>query len=239
MFLETITMPEFIDGLKRTTTVIIPFGTIEEHGSHLPLSTDTIQAVEVARMASEQAPAFVAAPIHYGVCTSTAQHPGTVGITAETLRRLTKDVVRSLYRHGLRGFILASGHGGSLHYAAMREVAEELIYELADSKFAVFAIYDMVKWEAEDLIETKHDSHAGELETSDILYLRPELVKGRDAESYPRRTDPFVARDKMKLWPTGVWGDPGKASAEKGKKSIELMTAKLVEVIRTMETFEP
>lgn len=239
MLLEHITMPEFIDGLKKTQTVIIPFGTIEEHGSHLPLSTDTIQAVETARLASEQVPVFVAAPMHYGVCTSTSQHPGTVGITPETLRRITRDVVRSLHRHGLRGFILATGHGGSLHSAALREVAEELIYELADSKFSIITIYDLVDWETEVLVETKHDSHAGEVETSDILFLRPELVKGRDAEAYPQRPDPFVARDKLKFWPGGVWGNPAKASVEKGERSVRLMAERLAGIVKKMEVFEP
>ena len=83
MLLEDITMADFENGIKKTKILIIPFGTIEEHGSHLPLSTDTIQVYEVVKEAAKRVPAFVAPPLHYGVLTSTRQHPGSIGISPD------------------------------------------------------------------------------------------------------------------------------------------------------------
>jgi len=127
MNIEEITMEEFKKGLRRTRTLVIPFGTVEEHGKHLPLGTDTIIAVEVLRRVKERKKVFIAPPLHYGVCTSTKMHPGTITITPETLRRLTTDIIRDAHLKGIRNFILVSGHGGGLHMNALKEVAEMLV----------------------------------------------------------------------------------------------------------------
>ncbi|MBI5875470.1 MAG: creatininase family protein, partial [Deltaproteobacteria bacterium] len=82
MLLENITMSDFKKGLKNTKTLIVPFGTVEEHGSHLPLSTDTIQVYEVVKEAAKRIKVFVAPPLHYGVLTSTRNHAGSIGISA-------------------------------------------------------------------------------------------------------------------------------------------------------------
>ena len=112
MILEEMTMEEFEKGLKSSKTILIPFGSVEEHGSHLPLSTDTIQAYEVGKKASQEIPIFVAPPVHYGYCRSSACHPGTISITTATLKGMTKDIVRSSRLQGLRNFVLLTGHAG-------------------------------------------------------------------------------------------------------------------------------
>ncbi|MFQ5902011.1 MAG: creatininase family protein, partial [Thermodesulfobacteriota bacterium] len=112
MILEDITMEDFKRGLEATKTLILPLGTVEEHGTHLPLSTDTMVVYEIARKAAERIMVFVAPPIHYGVCTSTSQHPGTISITFDTLRAILRDILISSYDKGLRNFILISGHAG-------------------------------------------------------------------------------------------------------------------------------
>ena len=137
VIIEEMTMPEFENGLNRTRTVLIPFGSVEEHGPHLPLSTDTIEAYEVAKKASLRIPLFVAPPVHYGNCRSTACHPGTISISTTTLKMLFKDIVRSLYSHGLRNFIALSGHAGGAHCMALQEAGEELFAEFADCEIAV------------------------------------------------------------------------------------------------------
>src|SRR4030065_747117 len=162
---QNITMEGFKRYLKQTKTIVFPFGTIEEHGSHLPLNTDSLIIQEVLKLVAKKKKFFLAPIVHYGVCTTTREHPGTISITPET----------------------------------------------------------------------PNDYHAGELETSVVLYLFPELVKGRAKEEYPKIPKPFVIKDKMKYWPGGVWGDPQKASAEKGRKAIELMVDKIAEIIEQIE----
>jgi creatinine amidohydrolase len=233
--LENITMNDFKKYLKKTRTIVFPFGTIEEHGSHLPLNTDALIIQKVLCAVAEKRKFFLAPVVYYGVCTTTGDHPGTIGITPETLRRLSFDLIADAYKKGLRNFLLISGHGGSLHMSALKETAEILIEKLKDLKVAVCSPYDILWKELSDIAETPNDSHAGELETSIMLYLAPELVKGRAAEEYPQFPKPFSVKDKVRYWPGGVWGNPKKASVKKGKKAVSIITDKIVEIIDKIE----
>jgi creatinine amidohydrolase len=235
MILENITMAEFKKHLKKTKTVVFPFGTVEEHGNHLPLNTDTLIVYEVLKHVVKKRMVFIAPPIYYGVCTTTSQHPGTIGITPGTLRKITFDIVRNAYQKGLRYFMLISGHGGGLHMSALKEAAEVLIEELKGVKMAVISPYDILSKELSELSDTPNDSHAGEIETSLVLSLAPELVKGRSNEEYPRIPKPFVVRNKLKYWPGGVWGDPSRATREKGDKAVKLIVNKIVDIIDQIE----
>lgn len=235
MTLEDMTMADFKRQLKSTRTIIFPFGTVEEHGRHLPLNTDTLIVYEILKSVAKKRKVFVAPPLYYGVCTSTGQHPGTLGITPETLRRFVTDIVRDAYDKGLRNFILISGHGGGIHMYALKESAETLVKELDNIRIATIMPYDIFSGELASLIETPNDSHAGELETSLILYLAPELVKGRSREEYPRLPKSLVVKDKLKYWRGGVWGNPAKATREKGEKAFRLIVDKIIEVIDMIE----
>ena len=228
--LENITMSDFKRYLKQTRTIVFPFGTVEEHGSHLPLNTDTLIIREVLRKVKKKK-FFLAPPVYYGVCTTTGGHPGTIGITPETLRHIAADLVRDAYSKGLRNILMISGHGGSLHMSALKEVAEMLIGSLKGARIAVFSPYDLLWKDLAAIAETQNDSHAGEIETSIILYLSPDLVKGRAPEEYPQIPKPFIMSDYTKYWKGGVWGDPGKASAEKGKKAVQLMVDAIENVL--------
>ncbi len=232
ILLEHITMEDFKRYLRQTRTIVFPFGTIEEHGSHLPLNTDALIIQEVLKRVAEKRKFFLAPVVYYGVCTTTGLHPGTIGITPETLRRLSADLVRDAYRKGLRNVLLISGHGGSLHMSALKETAEALVNELDGLQIAAFSPYDLLWKELAELAETPNDSHAGEIETSAMLYLAPELVNGRAAAEYPRIPKPFIVKDKVKYWKGGVWGDPGKASPEKGEKAIMLMVRAVSDVMK-------
>ena len=231
MLIEEMTMTEFEAGLAKSRTVLIPFGSVEEHGSHLPLSTDTIEAYEVCKKAALAIPLFVAPPVHYGNCRSTSCHPGTISITTATLKMLLKDIVRSLYGHGLRNFIAISGHAGGAHCMALQEAGEELIAECPDICMAVVTELDLARQEGMAIIETPGDSHAGEIETSRILHTHPHLVKGSALAEIPCFPAGILVRDKRRFWPGGVWGDPGKASAEKGKRLEELVVKKLLDLV--------
>ncbi|RMG73730.1 MAG: creatininase family protein [Nitrospirae bacterium] len=235
MFIEEMTMEEFKRGLRKTKTILIPFGTVEEHGRHLPLSTDTMVAVEALRRVAEKLKVFIAPPLHYGVCTSTRQHPGTITIKPSTLRALTRDIVVDCYKKGLRNFVLVTGHGGGLHINAMKEVAEELVEELKGIRMAVVCPYNLLWTELSEIAETENDSHAGEIETSLVLAIKPELVKGRSKEEYPSFPKPLVVKDKLKYWPGGVWGNPKKATPEKGERVFELIVDRLISVIKEVE----
>jgi creatinine amidohydrolase len=233
--LENITMIEFKKYLRKTKTIVFPFGSIEEHGRHLPLNTDSLIIQEILKLVAKRKRFFLAPIVYYGVCTSTRDHPGTIGITPETLRRLALDLVTESYKKGLRNFILISGHGGGLHISALRETAEVLVENLNGIKIAVLSPYDLLRKELSEVAETPDDSHAGELETSMMLYLSPELVKGEAPEEYPKIPKPFIVKNKVKYWPGGIWGNPKKASIEKGERAIKIISDKIIEILEKIE----
>ena len=229
-------MIQFENALEKTRIAVLPVGSVEEHGAHLPLATDTLQVYESARRAAEQVPAFVCPPLHYGYCRSTRDHPGTVSISPSSVRAVVVDIGISLYRQGIRGLLIASGHAGGLHLAALEEAGETLVERCAKLEVAVLCEYHLARDAGSGgLVATADDEHAGEIETSRIQALRPELVQGTSPEEYPDLPRPFIARDKRRHWPGGVWGDPGRASPEKGEILFERTAGRMAELLREME----
>jgi creatinine amidohydrolase len=241
MLMSEMTMPEFEAALAKTTTVVIPYGSVEEHGPHLPLSTDTLHAQEVAKRAAALYPLLVAPPVHYGLCRSTSEHPGTLSISGNTLKALTLEVGKELYRQGCRQIILLTGHAGGTHVAALIEAGEGLLRELTEIRVAVVNILDLLGEalkQAPDLVQTRGDAHAGEVETGLMLAAHPELVRGTAAPEWPAFPKFILSRKKRKFWPGGVWGDPGAGTREKGEKILQYEVNFLVEIVQALERFE-
>jgi creatinine amidohydrolase len=241
MLLEEMTTAEVEAALCTCQSVIIPFGVMEAHGPHLPLSTDTLQAYDAARRAAKLAPVFVAAPIAYGICRSLAGHPGTIGITGETLRALTFDVVQSMYAIGFRNFILYSGHASALQVCAMEEAAERALVACPQANIAVVMEYELITKRGADLYETPGDQHAGEIEVSRILTIRPDLVRTDrlPEETYRESARPILVRDVRRYWPRSTEGAPRKGSVEKGERLGAMLGEYLAELVQKMERFAP
>lgn len=237
MIIEEMTSPEFLRGLEQTRTVLVPIGATEQHGPHLPLGTDTFQAVDVCRRLAERRPVFVAPAIPYGVCRSGGDHPGTIGIATATLKILLLDLVESLYRQGLRHFVILSGHAGGTHNAALLDTGEQALARLPEARIAVLSEYDLVSEAAAELVETEGDSHAGEIETSRMLATRPEMVKGGAEPETPDFPRHILVRNKPRYWSNGVWGDPGRASAAKGRQIEDRVVAALARLVDELEAF--
>lgn len=235
MYIPELTMPQFEQGLLRTRSVLVPIGATEEHGQHLPLDTDTLQAIAVARKLAEKRPLFVAPPVHYGVCRSTYDHPGTLSIGTETLKRLVVDIGLALYRQGLRQLVFLTGHAGGTHGAALIDAGETLLNQCPEAQIAVLTEYQLAAERGRELIETAGDSHAGEIETSRILHTHPHLVNGTSAEEYPTFPSGILVRNKRHYWPGGVWGNPAKATARKGAQIEALVVDALEKVVETLE----
>jgi len=238
MLINTMTMDDFADGLTRTRSVVIPFGSTEEHGPHLPLATDTLQAVDIATKLSQQRPLFVAPEIPYGVCRSSADHPGTLGVSTETLKGLAVDIVEALYRQGLRCFVLFSGHAGGTHLAALIDAGEALLKRHEDLQIAALNEFMLAGEAGRGIVETEGDAHAGEIETSRLMVTHPHLVRSdrvppAEFPNFPAKG--ILVRDKRACWPGGVWGDPRKASREKGERLIALLVAELGKVVDDLE----
>lgn len=233
MFMQEMTMEEFAARRAEVTSAILPVGALEEHGRHLPLGLDAMHALALARETARLHPCFVVPPLFYGLCRSSSQHPGTLGISGDTLRACVRDIGHGLERQGMRCLCILTGHASPTHQGALVEAAEGLL-EAGGLELAVVCVLDLVK-EAEHLLQCPGDSHAGEVETSLAMHLWPELVKGSAPEEYPTFPKYLLVRDKRAHWPGGVWGDPSLASAEKGKAVFDIEAQALARVLASLE----
>jgi creatinine amidohydrolase len=238
---ENLTMPALEELRQKSQTVILPVGSVEEHGPHLPLGTDTFHALEVARRMAALRPVIVAPPLFYGMCRSTREHPGTVSLSGDSLRSLLVDLGREFHRQGWRNLIFLSGHAGGTHMGALIEAAETLLSELPQARLAVVNLLDLLREvlaERPHLVRTKGDAHAGEVETALMLAAYPQLVQGTAPAEWPRFPKYVLVRDKRRYWPGGVWGDPAAASAAQGEEILEAEARRLAEVVASLEEAE-
>lgn len=234
MFIERITMDELKAGIEKSPIVIVPFGSVEEHGPHLPLSTDTYQIVEVLKIVEKRRKVFIAPPIHYGVCRSTEEHMGTIGISPDTLRALAYDILKALKKQGFKAAILISGHAGKLHIFSIIEACERFQKEVGGMRLFVYSELELLGKEVLEIIETDFDSHAGEIETSRMLAIDENLVKDcykKLSADRPSFLPGEIVKDKTTYWKSGIWGDPSKAEREKGRKLLELSAKKIIDII--------
>lgn len=241
MILEEMTTVEVEAALKHCRSVFIPFGVMEAHGPHLPLSTDTIQAYDAGKQAAQLTRLFVAPPVPYGYCRSLGGHVGTISISAETVRALVRDIVQSLYQSGFRNFILYSGHASALQMAAIEEAAERALRSCPQANIAIVLEYDVILKRMAGIIETAGDMHAGEIETSRLMSICPQLVHAEllPEESGRESPKPLLVRDVWRYWPSSVLGAPRKASVEKGQQLGRIVAEYLADLVKRMEAFEP
>ncbi len=226
MELSELSWPEIKQYLKRRKDVIVPLGSVEEHGYHLPLSTDTDIALAISRMVSERTGALLAPLIHYGVCNTTRGYPGTTSVTFDTMRSLINDILSSLMESGFRKVYFISGHLGSSHVAALKEAARA-------SGLSVFFL-DLRNVDISDIIETEA-FHACEAETSLMLHLHPEKVEMEKAvdEEIEHLTYDVRGITKTK---SGVWGYPTRASPAKGKAIFDRIVIEFADFIKSAKS---
>lgn len=235
---QDLTMPDFEAARELSRTVLLPVGSLEEHGPHLPLGTDLFHALELARRVAPATGALVAPPLFYGVCRSTREHPGTVSLSGDTLRTLVKDLGREFFRQGFANLVILSGHAGGTHMAALLEAGETLLEELPRARVAVVNVLDLLRevlGENPHLVRTKGDAHAGEVETALMLAAHPRLVKGTAPAEWPAFPKYILVRDKRRYWPGGVWGDPAPATAAQGEEILQAEARRLARVIAALE----
>ncbi len=214
---------------------MVPWGSTEEHGYHLPLATDSLIAYEIAKRAAERTNALVAPPVNYGVCRSTAPFPGTVTVTFDTVRSLAGDICRSLYTHGFRTIIILPGHLGAAHLLALELAAQGLLQTHPDLKIAIANLPRMLK-HLQDVIEDRDDLHAGEIETSMILAINRNLVTGEKCTAeHPAFPEHLILREPRRYMTSGVIGDATKASEEKGRILLETAAQGLTDLIKRLE----
>ncbi|WP_307874945.1 mycofactocin biosynthesis peptidyl-dipeptidase MftE [Frankia nepalensis] len=208
--------------------LLLPLGSTEQHGPHLPLDTDTRIAVAVATAVAARLPGLLVAPAFgYGASGEHAGFPGTLSLGTRALELALVELVRSA-DDTARGVVLVNGHGGNA--AAVRGAVRLLTAEgrrvLAWAPRAAVAVSAGVPVAAGDL-------HAGRMETSLLLRLAPELVRLDLATRGPAPAISDLVRQGVRpLSPSGVLGDPAGASATEGATLLEAFAADALATIR-------
>jgi creatinine amidohydrolase len=174
--------------------------------------------MEVARKVAEERGVFLAPPLYYGVCRSTRGFPGTITVGHDALRAFARDLLISFADSGFSRVMILTGHAGGQHMAALEE-AGQMAVEERDFRVSVVSLYDLIDLST---AETPHDGHAGEVETSLMMVIRPDLVKGRPHGNFPKRPRFLIMKDVRHLMGNGIMGNPEPASPEKGKQFFEM-----------------
>lgn len=238
--LHNRTWPDVKELLVNDPIVVVPVGSVEQHGPHLPLETDFRMAETVAEQAAVRAteygtPVIVTPPVWTGYSPHHMQFPGTVTLRASTFTAVVTDVATSLWHHGFRKIALLNGHGGNSNL--LGSTVQALRFE--HGVRAVSASY----WSfVSERIEEWRDSgpggidHACEMEMSLMAYARPESTKPdlvRDGSWFP--ASPHLSGDLAigapvsvawsfaELTEDGTLGDPSKASASRGEELFEVI----------------
>lgn len=223
-------------------TLLLMLGATEQHGPHLPLATDSVIAAAVAKdLAVRLGKTLVAPIIPIGTSDEHMDFCGTLSLSKETLAGLIADVGRSAARHGFRRFLVLSMHGGN--YDAIRMGVSRVRAETPNLQVVAFtelgqALLATTRNNPDNMPENVAGLHAGERETSQMLYLRPELVQMQKAESGyvgdMREILPRLMQVGLRpVTANGVLGDPIPATAIHGQNYLEQVVAALAEAITT------
>jgi creatinine amidohydrolase/Fe(II)-dependent formamide hydrolase-like protein len=242
--LGPLTWPQAERRFEEIDIALLPVGAIEQHGPHLPLDTDAWDAEricdDVAKACSRPQP-IVLPLIPYGVSYHHDDFAGTISISPDTLSRMVHEIGIAAARNGIRKLLIINGHGGNsaaLHFAAQTINRDTGIFTAVDTG-------ESSDTDIDELTDTPNDVHAGEVETSTTLALRPQLVQMSLAKAMvPRFSSHYLdftskrgvgwyAHTK-KISETGVLGDPTRASAEKGRKMWQIMVDNLVEFVEDL-----
>ncbi|MHB1004276.1 MAG: creatininase family protein [Chloroflexota bacterium] len=238
--------PELEEAVRQRAVVLVPVGSIEQHGRHLPVDTDTNSVDEICRRAAAllaEPRALVVPALAYGLSPHHMGFTGTLTLRFDTLVNMVCDVCRSIHAHGFRKIVLVNGHGGNagLITGVTSRLVEERIFVASLNYWA--PITAELREIAVGPLGTM--SHACEMETSVQLYLRPELVDMPAAVKAPvEPLTSFFFKDfrapgsvnytlDFALDATdGVRGDPTIATAETGERIVTAAVSRLAQFLK-------
>jgi len=237
MLFEHLVSPDVREAAEKGSVAILPIGSIEVHGPHMPTGTDSLTVYSVAKLAAEKAEAVVLPPFYYAYVPENRHFPGTISLTAKTLLSVLEEVCDEIARNGFKKILILNGHGGN------NEILRVFLRDSLTRK-RDYTLYAMINpWApltelVAKLSEGREVGHACELETSAGLYLFGDLIKMENVKD--------VAKVGSTGMPKGIetpvdWqayalqlylGDPRLATEEKGKMLVDRFVEFLADAIR-------
>ena len=208
--------------LETKKTILVPVGSIEQHGPHLPLGTDSFLVDFIVEKISDTLQIIKMPIIQFGPAFNSSSHAGTISISTRLLYDFLKGILLSLYAQGFRVFYIFSGHAEQSQLITLRELSEDFMQSKNDTLFHLLCTYHINKIVSKTFFDASNEFHAGAIETSLMLYLKPKLVD-RSKFNFGKKEIPEhkIVKDKKKYWKSGVYGDPRNASEELGKKIFD------------------
>jgi creatinine amidohydrolase len=253
-FWADLTTEDFHGLDPETTIAVIPIAAIEQHGPHLPISTDTdiangmVREV-LARLPGHLRPLFL--PVQQiGKSNEHIRSPGTLTLTAETAIRAWTEIGESVARAGIKKLVMVNSHGGNVDVISIiaRELRVRLGMLAVACQWARFGSPPGLYSEHENAIGI----HGGDMETSMMLHFRPELVRRNQLSNFePATTE--IAKSFKQLRPTGVtafgWiaqdlhtsgvaGNASQATAAKGQQTAAYRAEKFIELLEDVTAFK-
>ena len=239
---QNLTWKEAREQIARGVVCLLPVGSTEAHGPHLPLATDVIISEEMSRraalkLARRGVEAVVLPALAYSVTDFSRDFPGSISIKRETAAALIRDVCVSLYGQGARLVVIANSHLEPEHVASITDAIEQVKEQTG--RAVAFPDKRRRRW-ASTLTEEfrRGDCHAGSYETSLVMAARPELVRDRIREALERV--PISIAEKIREGARGFreaggteayFGDPRAATRAEGEASYEALSDMLVTAV--------
>lgn len=236
-------------GERSGSVAVVPVGSIEQHGYHLPVATDTVLVDAICQrgtaLVMDDLPVLVTPPLWTGLSPHHLDFGGTITLEVETMIALLHDVATSILDNGFDALVFVNGHGGNA--AILSTAVTKIGHDYPDAQLLTITYFELAAPFIDDIRESEAGgmAHGGEFETSLMLHLRPDLVRDDRAEAtylddpYDlRRRDLFlggpltVYRSFEEYSDSGAIGDPDLASAEKGAHLFERIGEELAALLR-------
>ena len=246
---EEMKSSEIKERASQNAIVIIPVGSIEQHGPHLPVGTDAIIATAIARKTAERLvqsgiPAVVTPTVWMGISAHHMMFPGTVAVGHNVFSDLLYQLCTCIKHHGFLRVVLLNGHAGN---DSSLKVAVSEINRMMGRPVFVMTYWDTARRELQDILEDqKTIRHACEAETSMMLALKPELVGPFTGLTGPDQPDPeeltsgvaYTFRTFEHRTKIGVIGNATSASKEKGERILNVLTENLSKFLSRSSLWE-
>ena len=239
---EHLTPPEFKKLAREEQVCILPIGSLERHGEHMPYGTDAIVAHHVACRAAEQEPCVVFPPYWFGQVHEASCFTGTINFPMDMLLKMLETLLDQIAQNGFKKILIVNGHGGNtnfLHYFAMTQLDREVDYTV----YITF-IADGEKVRSLDIWDKPGGGHADEAETSMMMAAAPGTVKP-EYQRFQEPIEPIGNLNHLKGIHTGLWwyalypeqvsGSPSAGTREKGEIALNAAVEDLVENLRIVK----
>ena len=236
VFLGEMTNPEVEAFLERSQTVIVPVGSVEQHGPHGPLATDTIVPTEVARRAAPRVNAVVAPAVGYGLSYPHVGFTGVAHIRIPTFMALIEDIAVTLAEMGFRRIAFLNGHYDNTYAIAYACAAAAPRLPHGTRAFPVNYWDGMTQEQAAEFFDPSNGLHANAGETSAVMAINPDLVDldaaNAEMPPFPEVTNQPAVHTAFffsspgsvyRATHSGTWGDGTKSSVELGRRYLDVV----------------